>query len=167
MQFADYPAERLAIDPLVSRLTPAERQFRKRLIDYTIRHQKPVNLHDPLPDGLQGPGSKQLTEALISKKVVAAADNGDINFMYPVSAVPTPHQVQLQDGRQLFAMCAVDALGTAFTFGQDVRVTSKCSECGQPVSVAVHNGRVMQVDPQETQVLHVDLNKFENWPCST
>lgn len=167
MQFDNYPAGRLAIDHLVSRLTPAEREFRKRLIDYVLRHQKPLNLHDPVPDELQGPGSKQLTEALISKKVVAAVDNGDINFMYPVSVAPTPHQVLLQDGRRLFAMCAVDALGTTFTFGQDVQVSSKCSECGQPISVAVHNGRVIRVDPQETRVLHADLNKFENWACST
>jgi hypothetical protein len=167
MQFDSYPAERLAIDRLVSRLTPAERKFRKRLIDYVLRHQKPLNLHDPVPEELQGPGSKELTEALISKKVVAAADNGDINFMYPVSAVPTPHQVHLQDGRRFFAMCSVDALGSTFTFGQDVQVSTKCSECGQPISVAVENGRITQVDPKEIRVLHVDLNKFENWACST
>ncbi len=167
MQFGSYPAECLAIDRLVSRLTPPEREFRKRLIDYAVRHHKPVNLHDPVPDELRGPGVKQLVAALIGKKVVAAADNGDINFMYPVSVVATPHRVHLQDGRQLYAMSAVDALGTAFTFGQDVQVSSKCSECGHPISVAVHNGQVAHVDPQETRVLHVDLNKFENWACST
>jgi hypothetical protein len=167
MQFENYPAERLAIDPLVSRLTPEERECRKRLIDYVIRHQQPFNIHGRVPAKLEGLVVEEVVAALISKRVVAAADNGDINFMYPVSVVPTPHLVHLPDGRQLFAMCAVDALGTTFTLGQDVQVYSKCIECGTPVSVAVRQGRIAAVDPQETRVLHVDLNKFENWACST
>jgi hypothetical protein len=167
MQFESYHAERLAIDSLVSRLTPQEKEFRKRLIDYAISHHKPFNIHDSEPVELKGLDSKKLAEALIRKRVVATADDGNINFMYPVSVVPTPHLVHLQDGRKLFAMCAVDALGTTFTLGQDVQIYSKCSECGKPVSVAVRHGRIAAVDPQETRVLHVDLNKFENWACGT
>jgi hypothetical protein len=167
MQFESYPAERLAIDSLVSRLTPEERACRQRLIDYAMRHHQPFNINERVPPELEGLVVKEMVAALISKKAVAAADNGAINFMYPVSVVPTPHLVHLADGRQLFAMCAVDALGTTFTLGQDVQVHSRCAECGQPVTVTVRQGQIAGVDPEETRVLHVDLNKFENWAGST
>ena len=167
MQFESYPAERLAIAPLVSRLTPAERACRQRLIDYAIRQQRPFNLNDGVPPELEGLVATEMVAALVSKRAVAAAANGDINFMYPVSVVPTPHQVQVADGRRFFAMCAVDALGTTFTLGQDVQVQSKCSECGRPITVSVRQGQIASVDPKELRVLHVDLNKFENWAGST
>jgi hypothetical protein len=167
MQFESYPAERLIIASLVSRLTPAERVCRQRLLDYAIRRQQPFNLNEPVPPELQGLVSKETVAALISKKVVAAAANGAINFMYPVSVVPTAHQVQVADGRRFFAMCAVDALGTTFTLGQEVQVQSKCSECGRPVTVTVRQGQIAGVDPPGTRVLHVDLNKFDNWAGST
>ncbi|MGL6201167.1 MAG: organomercurial lyase [Lachnospiraceae bacterium] len=40
--------------------------------------------------------------------------------IYPISAHQTIHQVILEDGRKLYAICAIDALGCTYTFGQDI-----------------------------------------------
>ena len=115
---------------------------------------------------MNGHDAGKMVEVLINKKVLATAENGDVSFIYPLSLVPTAHHVLLKDGRALFAMCAVDALGTSFTFGQDVCIKSKCHQCGTAVSVTVENGRISDTAPQDIRVLHVDLDKFENWACS-
>ena len=165
MQFESYSPDRLMIDSIVSRLTPEENSFRRWLMDYSIANKKPFNVKRDYPAQLEGSDTKKLAESLITKKVVASSDNGDLNFIYPLSLVPTSHQVFLEDGRTLFAMCAVDALGTSLTFGQNIRIRSKCSECDKPVNIRVQDGCITTYEPEETRVLHVDLNKFENWAC--
>jgi hypothetical protein len=166
MNLEGYCPERLAIDSIASRLTPRENGFRRYLIDYAICHNKPFNMKTDEPAEFNGWNAREMTESLIAKRAAAAADNGDVNFIYPLSVMPTAHQVHLQDGRTLFAMCAVDALGTSFTFDQNVRIRSKCAECSEIVSVSVENGCIAEVSPARLQVLHVDLKKFDNWAGS-
>jgi Pyridine nucleotide-disulphide oxidoreductase/Alkylmercury lyase len=43
---------------------------------------------------------------------------------YPYSATPTRHRVRVDDRVEVFAMCAIDALGIAFMVGEPTRVTS-------------------------------------------
>lgn len=62
---------------------------------------------------------------------------GQIRAAYPFSAVPTPHRVQIVGGPQVFAMCAIDALGVAAMLGRDVHVTSTDPLDGCPVTVEV------------------------------
>ena len=54
-------------------------------------------------------------------------------------------------------------MGTAFTFEQDVRVESECSECGEPIIVRIEQGELAEVTPSSIRVLHVDLKRFDNW----
>ncbi|MGW3353416.1 alkylmercury lyase family protein [Nonomuraea rubra] len=65
---------------------------------------------------------------------------GQIRAAYPFSATPTPHRVQIAGGPQVFAMCAIDALGIAAMLGRDVHVTSADPLDGRPVTVEVHAG---------------------------
>jgi hypothetical protein len=60
-------------------------------------------------------------------------------------------------------MCAIDAMGSAFTFEQDVAVESECSECGERISVRIEQEELTEVTPSSIRVLHVDLNRFDNW----
>jgi hypothetical protein len=74
--------------------------------------------------------------------------------------------VTLADGRSFRAMCAIDAMGAAFTFHQDITVESWCTKCSEPVTLAIRNGRLAEFTPLDLHVLHVDLNRTDNWSGS-
>lgn len=60
-------------------------------------------------------------------------------------------------------MCAIDAMGTAFTFKQDVKIESICSNCGEKIYVEIKDGKLGEYQPRDMHILHVDLNKNKNW----
>lgn len=166
MKVKRYPAERLLIDSIASRLTTTENAMRRSLMDAIIDAAKPVNAQELALEGTLSPDASSLLGRLIAKRAVVVDGSGSIQLIYPVSALPTPHRVQLQDGRSFSAMCAVDALGAAFTFEQDTTVTSRCSECAEPVLVRVRSGRITELHPETAHVLHVDLNRVKNWAAN-
>ena len=163
MRFRDYPAERLMIDSIASRLTEEEKAFRMVLMQRSIEHGGPLDAEDPAAGGLQQPSAGSLIQSLIEKRAVVKDDGGNLNFIYPVSTLATRHRVSLEDGRRFFAMCAIDSMGSAFTFEQNVAIESECSECGERVSVRIEQGELAEVTPSSIRVLHVDLNRFDNW----
>ena len=167
MQFKHYPLERLLIERIDSRLNSEEKVVRKWLLDYTIRMGTPFLSGDPV---LQAAFPKfnitDILNKLAEKNAVVRDEDGSINFLYPVSALPTNHQVTLADERQFFSMCAVDSMGTAFTFQQDVSINSQCSQCGEPIHVEIQDGKISQLAPGSLRVLHVDLKNSDNWAGS-
>jgi hypothetical protein len=62
---------------------------------------------------------------------------GLVDVAYPFSAFPTPFVVQLADGQDRYACCAIDVLGIASMLGQRVRVRSRCHHCGEPLELGV------------------------------
>ena len=164
MQFRHYPAERLRIESIASRLTPAESAFRMWLMECTINRGVPHNIDDC--PGVEPFDAKPLVQSLVGKRAIVLDESGNVTFIYPVSALPTRHRVHLGDGRTFSAMCAIDALGSAFTFKQNTRVESSCSECGEPIHVEIENGQITALRPHTTHVLHVDLNRVDNWAGS-
>jgi hypothetical protein len=66
----------------------------------------------------------------------------EIVSIYPFSLIPTEHQIILEDGTKLFAMCAVDALGTPIMFNKNVRIVSRCEQCKQEVTVEIENEEI-------------------------
>jgi hypothetical protein len=64
---------------------------------------------------------------------------GAIGVAYPFSAVPTRHRVRLASGVEVWAMCAIDALGIPAMLDPDATVTSVDPVTGQPVTVTVHD----------------------------
>ncbi len=68
----------------------------------------------------------------------------EIISIYPFSLTPTGHRVILEDGKQLFAMCAVDAVGVASMFDKDLRVVSECGWCKQEIGIEIKNGEIIE-----------------------
>jgi hypothetical protein len=155
--------DELRIESIASRLDETERDFRKKLMDVIISRGAAVNINAEAPVELRGWSWREMIEALSEKKAAILGDNGDVHFIYPVSALPTCHQVTLADGRRFSAMCAIDAIGSAFTFEQDVQVRSKCHTCNGPVEVEVRDGDIGRHEPEGIRILHVDLSKFDVW----
>lgn len=136
-------------------------------MDRIIQSGAPVNINSlRQSEELKHLDSETIINNLITKRAIVQDSEGNINFVYPVSALPTNHHVVLKDGRALHAMCAVDALGVALTFKQDTEISSKCSHCGETVTVEVQEEKIAKLHPSTTHVLHVDLKNNDNWAGS-
>jgi len=90
----------------------------------------------------------------------------NVNFIYPVSSLETNHRVTLADGREFTAMCAIDAMGAAFTFHQDTEVHSVCAMCEEPVYVKIVDGKVADYAPKTQHALTFPLGELANWAGS-
>jgi len=163
-QSADKP---LAGPNLDARLTPVERAFRKILLDLLIGTGRPLLPEEAAAaaDLSQREGGR-LLEAIRAKGLLVRTGSGEIAFVYPVSALPTPHRVTLADGRAFYAMCAMDALGSAYEFDRDATISSSCSHCRRPLTVSLAGGELAVADPPTIQVLHVDLDRYGDWAAN-
>lgn len=83
-----------------------------------------------------------------------------------VCALQMSHRVVLEAGRQFFAMCAIDAIGSAFTLHQNTEIFSECAGCGKPVYVKIKNGEVESYEPKTLQALTFPLGEISNWAGS-
>lgn len=167
IKFKNYPAERLIIKSISSRLTGEERLLRLHLLDRIIEKGGPVSISSlilsAVPLQIE---TDSLIHSMVDKRVIVADEAGNISFAYPVSALATNHRVTLKDRRGFYAMCAVDAMGAAFTFKQDIGVDSICADCGQKISVVIIDEKIVNLHPESTHVMHVDLNNADNWAGS-
>lgn len=114
---------------------------------------------------LENKFSSDIYESLKEKEVFVEID-GNIGYIYPVSGFPTHHRVKRADGKEFYAMCAVDALGTYKTFYQNIEIESICSETGEKIQVVIEEGEIVKYSPENIHVLHVDLDKFKNWAAN-
>jgi len=67
---------------------------------------------------------------------------GDILAAYPFSATPTTHRVFFGESQQVYAMCAIDALGIPFMLNTDASISSTCAHCGRDMSVSIAGGKI-------------------------
>lgn len=165
-----YSNEQLEIVSIDSKLSKKEKAIRRYLMNYVIDNGQAFNLNNLSKIAEDLEMTRELAndtlDSLIKKNGIVADDDGNINFIYPVSALPTNHRVRLEDGREFTAMCAIDAMGSAFTFKQDVDVISNCSNCGSVIKVSIKNGQLYSYEPSGLHILHVNLNKNANWSGS-
>ncbi len=157
----------LNIVSIDEKLSNDEKKIRRYVMNSIIDNQQVFNIQkekELLCNRLNIDGTKydELINSLIQKNVIATGD-GHINFIYPVSGFPTNHKVSLMDGRSFSAMCGIDAMGAAYVFKSNVTVDSCCAACGEPIKIQVTDGRLEDYSPHEAQVLHVDLDKHDNW----
>jgi hypothetical protein len=63
--------------------------------------------------------------------------NGGIAVAYPFSTHPTRHRVRIADRVDVYAMCAVDALGISAMLNQDTRIESLDATSGAPIYIVM------------------------------
>lgn len=89
---------------------------------------------------------------LAAEDLIAVDGEGRLTAAYPFSPTPTPHLVSL--GRvDVYAMCAIDALGMPFMLGTDAVITSTDPRTGEPVRVTIVGG-VVTFQPPEAVVVY-------------
>jgi hypothetical protein len=92
-----------------------------------------------------------LTE-LAEKCLYLDPASGEILAAYPFSARPTPHRLRLLNGREVFAMCAMDALGVSAMLDQPVLIHSHCIHCATPILLEVQGERLATIQPSAVVV---------------
>ena len=88
-----------------------------------------------------GAGAGEVLAALAREDFLTLDGEGAIRAAYPFSAVPTPHRVGIGGGPEVYAMCAVDALGIPAMLGADAVISSADPLSGAPVTVTFTAGR--------------------------
>jgi hypothetical protein len=78
--------------------------------------------------------------ALHELDAIRLAPDGQIAVAYPFSVVSTRHRVRIGEGVEVYAMCAIDALGVAAMLEQDTHIHSIDPTTGQPIVVTTTGG---------------------------
>ena len=102
--------------------------------------------------GLTAEQAQAALARLAAADLVALAAEQRVVGVFPLSAGPSGHTVRLADGRQLSAMCAVDALGIPAMLDQPGTIASTDPATGQPIAIRVRNGQA-DADPPGAVVL--------------
>jgi hypothetical protein len=89
--------------------------------------------------------------------LVLSASGTELRMANPFSAVPTAYRVEA-GGRWWYANCAWDAFGVCAALDVDGRIESSCSDCGEPISVAVRDRR-----PDDESLLYHCLVPAARW----
>ena len=91
---------------------------------------------------------KTLAELEARDLVWRDASTGDVTVAYPFSGVETAHRVRIGDNdAEVFAMCAIDALGIAFLARAPVEVASIETTAGDRVRVRVDPSGAATAEP--------------------
>lgn len=115
-------------------LSEAEDGMRRLVLETFARSGRAPLKHElVLTTGLAPEQVQDLLVKLSDRDmVVVNADNSEIIGAYPFVERQTEHRLKLDD-TALYAMCAIDALGTGAMLGMDIKVVSACRYCHTPV----------------------------------
>ncbi|WP_328993790.1 alkylmercury lyase family protein [Kribbella sp. NBC_01245] len=94
---------------------------------------------DPVTAG-SGRSQTEVLNALHEVDAIRLAPDGQIAVAYPFSATPTRHRVRIGDQVDVYAMCAIDALGIAPMLCHDTLIESADVTTGQPITVTTIGG---------------------------
>lgn len=141
------------------------------IIEFTVNNGRAFHLEEDKEEVIKALSMteqeyREIIEVLKARDGMVADNKGKVNFIYPVSAMATNHHVMLADGRGFDAMCAIDAIGAAFTFHQDVEVNSVSAVSGEPIYVKIVDGKVEDYSPKELHALTFPLGELSNWAGS-
>lgn len=123
-------------------LEPVERQVHQAILRGFASTGHPPSRDElaPLTDRT-GRSTAEVLAALHEIDAIRLSPGGDIAVAYPFSAAPTRHRVRLDNGIEVHAMCAVDALGMSAMLGMDTEIDSADATTGNPVTITMTGGR--------------------------
>ncbi len=78
----------------------------------------------------------------LQKADLLSRNGEEIISAYPFSALETYHKVIFDDGHEVYALCATDALGIHFMLNKDITILSRCPECEGEISVIVKDHQI-------------------------
>jgi alkylmercury lyase-like protein len=67
----------------------------------------------------------------------------------PLNNQPTQYRVTVRGEQRWFAQCGFEATSATWLFpGQTVRIEAPCLDCGDPMTVEMHDGRIVRAEPR-------------------
>lgn len=99
-------------------------------------HPPTINALDAVTAG-SGRAAADVLAALHELDAVRLGPDGGVVVAYPFSAAPTRHRVRIGDDVEVYAMCAIDALGMSAMLDQDTRIDSIDVTTGHPITVTM------------------------------
>ena len=130
-------------------LTPQENAIRKYILNGMAKEGKPPASAD-IAKGLRIPSATDVERAidkLHDADILTKIDDKIISA-YPFSIAKTNHMVIFEDGHEVYALCALDALGISSMTGQDTIIQSRCPESGQELKVVIKKGQIVSSQPE-------------------
>lgn len=121
--------ERRALDPLARAVLHA-------VLERFHAEEGPVKV-DEVTALVPGRDPAEVSEAIarLDKKDLILVQDGQVMLAYPFSGTPTAFLVVLPDGRERYAVCAIDALGVPAMLGHRVTIRSHCYHCREPIEI--------------------------------
>lgn len=83
----------------------------------------------------------QVLARLHDADVIRLNPEGQVRAAYPFSAGPTRHLVRLATGVEVYAMCAIDALGMPAMLDIDAAITTTDPTTDDPITVTIAGGQ--------------------------
>lgn len=133
-------------------LDPAEKTVHQAILRSFARTGSPPPL-DELDGVVTGSGrtTREVLAALHERDAIRLAPGGRVAVAYPFSVTPTSHRVRIGDAVDVYAMCAIDALGISPMLDRDTRIESVDVTSGRPITVTTTGGRTTW-DPRSAVV---------------
>jgi hypothetical protein len=75
----------------------------------------------------------------------------------PFSNLPTPYRVSVSGRPHTYAQCGLESLAISWLFpDQEIRVDSRCLDCGEPVALRMRDGKLLDLIPA-SMVAHINI----------
>jgi hypothetical protein len=136
-----------------ARLSQAERELYFWILRRfaTVRRPSRMELHAAAEQlGLEADSA---LASLAREDLVHRGADGEIAVAYPFSGTPTAHRVRFPDGREVDAMCAIDALGIAPMFGEPIQIESRDPLSGDEIRARVAPDASVKWTPKSAVVV--------------
>lgn len=130
-------------------LTPEEDETRKFILKSFAKNGKPPSDQQIIDElGIRSTADVERTTEKLYHADILAKKDGRIISSYPFSATETRHRVRFKDGHEVFALCAIDALGIHAMLGEDTTVISRCVECDRELRIVIEGSRIVSSIPE-------------------
>jgi hypothetical protein len=131
-----------------ARLSPVEEEIRKFILRTFAASGRPPTPAE-IQDGLKPTSLDTVRQAVkrLEEADLLVTKDGEVISSYPFSAKETRHTVVFDDGREVYALCATDALGISFMLKEDIKVNSRCPHCAGEITLVIKDGKVRSKNP--------------------
>lgn len=131
-----------------ARLSKGKQKIRLKLLDWAVTNggEIPAEVTENIVEEVirtdefeefRNKTVEEIKRSMEADHIFQLSESEGICYLYPYSAYPTDYEVRLEDGRRFYAMCAIDSMGSAVTFHQEVEVFSKCKDTNEKIYLRV------------------------------
>ena len=136
-----------------ARLNDAELELYKQVLHAFAASGRPSPVWVRERATALGFDADQVLAVLAREDLIHLGADGEIAVAYPFSGRPTRHQVTIGGDREVWSMCAIDALGMAAMLGEPIEVRSSDPVSSEPVTITLDPGGKPKWDPAGAMVI--------------